>query len=102
MQVWASKWSDRAWLSRRARGVADTSLFMAVLLQQASCCWPPSGFQNMHYARVASTWGSPEATAAHVTAAACNATPIKTLQIWLQSLAAHWLRMQLILQCQGL
>jgi hypothetical protein len=35
LQVWASKWSDRAWLSRRARNVPDSSLFMAVLLQQA-------------------------------------------------------------------
>lgn len=35
MQVWASKWSERAWLSRKARGVPDASLYMAVLLQQA-------------------------------------------------------------------
>jgi len=34
VQVWASKWTERAWLSRRARGVPDSSLFMAVLLQQ--------------------------------------------------------------------
>lgn len=34
MQVWASKWNDRAWLSRKARGVADADLFMACLLQQ--------------------------------------------------------------------
>ncbi len=33
-QVWASKWNDRAWLSRKARGVADADLFMACLLQQ--------------------------------------------------------------------
>ena len=33
-QVWASKWSERAWLSRRARGVKDSDLYMAVLLQQ--------------------------------------------------------------------
>lgn len=33
-QVWASKWNDRAWLSRKARGVADGDLFMACLLQQ--------------------------------------------------------------------
>mmetsp|Transcript_22316 Transcript_22316/g.61890 ORF Transcript_22316/g.61890 Transcript_22316/m.61890 type:complete len:1108 (+) Transcript_22316:271-3594(+) len=32
--VWASKWSDRAWLSRRANGVPDSSLYMAVLLQE--------------------------------------------------------------------
>lgn len=32
--VWASKWGDRAWLSRRARGVPDDQLFMACLLQQ--------------------------------------------------------------------
>lgn len=34
-QVWASKWNDRAWLSRRARGVPDSALFMAALIQQA-------------------------------------------------------------------
>lgn len=34
VQVWASKWSERAWLSRRARGVKDGDLYMAVLLQQ--------------------------------------------------------------------
>ena len=41
-QVWASKWNDRAWLSRRARGVPDSTLFMAALLQQARLCrtWP--------------------------------------------------------------
>ncbi|BDA48979.1 Alpha-glucan water dikinase, chloroplastic [Coccomyxa sp. Obi] len=33
-QVWASKWSERAWLSRRARGVKEGDLYMAVLLQQ--------------------------------------------------------------------
>ncbi|PRW45423.1 Carbohydrate-Binding Module Family 45 [Chlorella sorokiniana] len=33
-QVWASKWNDRAWLSRRAQGVPDADLYMAVLLQQ--------------------------------------------------------------------
>lgn len=33
-QVWASKWNDRAWLSRRARGVPDSALFMAALIQQ--------------------------------------------------------------------
>ena len=32
--VWASKWTERAWLSRRARGIPDDDLFMAVLLQQ--------------------------------------------------------------------
>ena len=31
--VWASKWADRAWLSRRAAGIADDSLTMSVLLQ---------------------------------------------------------------------
>ncbi len=34
LQVWASKWADRAWLSRRARGVAEKELYMSVLLQQ--------------------------------------------------------------------
>jgi Pyruvate phosphate dikinase, AMP/ATP-binding domain len=33
-QVWASKWNDRAWLSRRARGVPDSALYMAALIQQ--------------------------------------------------------------------
>lgn len=36
LQVWASKWNDRAWLSRRARGVPDSALFMAALIQQVS------------------------------------------------------------------
>ena len=31
--VWASKWADRAWLSRRTAGIADDSLKMSVLLQ---------------------------------------------------------------------
>ncbi|GLI71457.1 hypothetical protein VaNZ11_016678, partial [Volvox africanus] len=33
--VWASKWTDRAWLSRRALGIAEGDLFMSVLVQQA-------------------------------------------------------------------
>jgi alpha-glucan,water dikinase len=33
-RVWASKWNERAYLSRRARGVAHDSLRMAVLIQQ--------------------------------------------------------------------
>jgi alpha-glucan,water dikinase len=33
-KVWASKWNERAYLSRRARGVAHDSLLMAVLIQQ--------------------------------------------------------------------
>eukprot|EP00899_Mesostigma_viride_P013200 jgi/Mesvir1/21881/Mv01950-RA.1 len=32
--VWASKWTERAWLSRRARGMTDNDLRMAVLLQR--------------------------------------------------------------------
>jgi Pyruvate phosphate dikinase, AMP/ATP-binding domain len=36
-QVWASKWNDRAWLSRRARGVPDDALYMAALIQQVLC-----------------------------------------------------------------
>ena len=40
LQVWASKWNDRAWLSRRARGVAEGDLFMSCLLQQVSPCAP--------------------------------------------------------------
>lgn len=39
VQVWASKWSERAWLSRRARSVPDSSLYMAVLLQQVHLCY---------------------------------------------------------------
>ncbi len=34
-RVWASKWTDRAWLSRRALGIPEGELFMSVLLQQA-------------------------------------------------------------------
>ncbi|EFJ40001.1 hypothetical protein VOLCADRAFT_120077 [Volvox carteri f. nagariensis] len=33
-RVWASKWTDRAWLSRRALGIGEGELFMSVLLQQ--------------------------------------------------------------------
>jgi alpha-glucan,water dikinase len=33
-QVWASKWNDRAFLSRKRMGVPHESLFMAVLIQQ--------------------------------------------------------------------
>ena len=33
-RVWASKWNERAYLSRRARGVPDDDLLMAVLIQQ--------------------------------------------------------------------
>lgn len=33
-KVWASKWTDRAWLSRRFQRVPDEALYMAVLLQQ--------------------------------------------------------------------
>src|SRR5438552_6206273 len=33
-RVWASKWNDRAYLSRNARGIAHEDLFMAVLIQQ--------------------------------------------------------------------
>jgi alpha-glucan,water dikinase len=33
-RVWASKWNDRAFFSRRARGVPHDSLQMAVLIQQ--------------------------------------------------------------------
>lgn len=32
--VWASKWNDRAWLSRNARGIRDNDLKMAALLQK--------------------------------------------------------------------
>jgi alpha-glucan,water dikinase len=33
-RVWASKWNERAFLSRRARRIPHDSLFMAVLIQQ--------------------------------------------------------------------
>jgi alpha-glucan,water dikinase len=33
-QVWASKWNERAWLSRTRLGLAHEHLFMAVLIQQ--------------------------------------------------------------------
>jgi alpha-glucan,water dikinase len=33
-RVWASKWNDRAYLSRRARGIPHESLQMAVLIQE--------------------------------------------------------------------
>jgi alpha-glucan,water dikinase len=33
-RVWASKWNDRAFLSRRANGIPHDSLFMAVLIQR--------------------------------------------------------------------
>lgn len=33
-RVWASKWNDRAYLSRRARGISHDSLQMAVLIQE--------------------------------------------------------------------
>jgi len=33
-QVWASKWNDRAFLSRKKLGLPHESLFMAVLIQQ--------------------------------------------------------------------
>src|SRR5439155_1276325 len=33
-RVWASKWTDRAYFSRRGRGVAHDSVFMAVLIQE--------------------------------------------------------------------
>jgi alpha-glucan,water dikinase len=33
-RVWASKWNERAFLSRKANGIAHEDLFMAVLIQQ--------------------------------------------------------------------
>ena len=33
-KVWASKWNERAYVSRRARGIPHEDLFMAVLIQQ--------------------------------------------------------------------
>ena len=32
-KVWASKWNERAWLSRKANGIPHDDLFMAVLIQ---------------------------------------------------------------------
>jgi len=34
-QVWASKWNERAFWSRRANGISDEGLLMAVLIQEA-------------------------------------------------------------------
>ncbi len=34
MRVWASKWNERAFVSRRKQGMADDDLYMAVLIQQ--------------------------------------------------------------------
>ncbi|GBD97615.1 MAG TPA: hypothetical protein ENG83_01570 [Nitrospirae bacterium] len=33
-RVWASKWNERAYLSRKARGIPHEDIFMAVLIQQ--------------------------------------------------------------------
>jgi alpha-glucan,water dikinase len=33
-RVWASKWNERAYLSRRAQGISHDDLFMAVLIQE--------------------------------------------------------------------
>jgi len=33
-RVWASKWNDRAWLSRQKLGIPHDSLFMSVLIQE--------------------------------------------------------------------
>ncbi len=33
-RVWGSKWNQRAYLSRRARGISDEDLFVAVLIQE--------------------------------------------------------------------
>ncbi|OAE19119.1 hypothetical protein AXG93_2062s1300 [Marchantia polymorpha subsp. ruderalis] len=33
-QVWASKWTDRAWLSRKATGLSEEALLMGCLLQK--------------------------------------------------------------------
>jgi len=33
-RVWASRWNERAYLSRKAMGIPDEDLFMAVLIQQ--------------------------------------------------------------------
>ena len=36
--VWASKWTDRAVLSRRAQGITDEQLSIAVLVQVGATC----------------------------------------------------------------
>jgi alpha-glucan,water dikinase len=33
-KVWASKWNDRAWLSRQSQGVKESDLYMSVLVQE--------------------------------------------------------------------
>ena len=49
LQVWASKWNDRAWLSRRARGVPEDKLFMACLLQQVRRDWDQAAPDSMQH-----------------------------------------------------
>lgn len=44
VQVWASKWNDRAWLGRQAAGLAEDDLFMACLLQQVTSPWLANHF----------------------------------------------------------
>jgi alpha-glucan,water dikinase len=60
-RVWASKWNDRAFVSRRTRGIADDDLYMAVLVQQVvkaeyafviHTSDPVSGDSNELYAEV--------------------------------------------------
>ncbi len=59
--VWASKWNERAVVSRRTRGIADDDLYMAVLVQQIITAEyafvihtsdPVSGDSNELYAEV--------------------------------------------------
>ena len=40
-QVWASKWNDRAWLSRRTQGVPDKGERPSPLVRRACMAWPP-------------------------------------------------------------
>ncbi len=60
-RVWASKWNERAFVSRRTRGIADDELYMAVLVQQVvraeyafviHTSDPVSGDSNELYAEV--------------------------------------------------
>ncbi len=60
-RVWASKWNERAHLSRKARGIPDEDIFMAVLIQQVveaeyafviHTINPMTGRENQLYAEV--------------------------------------------------
>lgn len=55
--VWASKWNDRAVLSRRSWGIADEDLQMAVLVQQVMAAEYSFVLHTRHPARTEPGWG---------------------------------------------